>query len=106
MEQPWKGANATDKIRHIGRGAKLDLSYSIHFKERLSERDLTMADVLYLLKNGFVYDAAEPATQPGLFKYKMETRTPNSGNRIVRLVVIPDAKKGWIKIITIMWADE
>ncbi len=93
MEQPWKGANAADKIRHIGRGAKLDLSYSIHFKERLSERDLTMADVLYLLKNGFVYDAAEPATQPGLFKYKMnqnpQFREPDCSPRRY-----PGCKKG------------
>lgn len=65
-----------------------------------------MSDVLYLLKKGFVYDDPEPATQPGLYKYKMETRTPNSNNRVVRLIVIPDAATCWVKPVSVMWVDE
>jgi hypothetical protein len=71
----------------------------------MAERDLTMGDLLYVLKNGFVYEPPEQATQPGLWKYKIETRSPNS-NRVVRAVVIPDASKNWAKILTLMWADE
>ena len=71
----------------------------------MAERDLTMGDLLYVLKNGFVYEPPEQATQPGLWKYKIETRSPNS-NRVVRVVVIPDASKSWAKILTLMWADE
>ena len=104
--QPWNQANATDAIREMGRSTSLDLSYTGHFRERLAERDLLIADARYVLKNGFVFDEPEPSTQSGLFKYRIETRTPNSNNRNVRLVVIPDPQHCWIKIITVMWADE
>lgn len=72
----------------------------------MAARDLIVGDVLYILKNGFVYEDPEPATQPKLFKYKIETRTPNSNNRSVRIVIIPDCNTCWIKIVTVMWADE
>ncbi len=104
--QPWTSADATSSIRQMGQSSNLTLSYSIHFKERLSERDLLLGDVLHVLKHGFVYDEPKAATQPGLFRYRIETRTPNSGNRNVRLVVIPDPTRCWIKVVTVMWADE
>lgn len=105
-KQPWNPADATDEIRTLGRNAKLTLSWTDHIRARLVERDLIMGDVLYILKNGFVYDEPEEATQPGLYKYRMETRTPNSNNRSVRLVVIPDPTTCWAKLVTLMWADE
>ena len=70
------------------------------------ERDLKMGDLLYVLKNGFVYAPPETATQPGLWKYYIETGSPNSGNRVVRAVVIPDVSRNWAKVVTVMWADE
>lgn len=104
--QPWKSADATDSIRAMGASSNLDLSYTGHVKERLVERDLLIGDIRYVLKHGFVFDDPESATQPGLFRYRMETRTPNSNNRIVRVVVIPDPQRCWIKVVTVMWADE
>ena len=104
--QPWTSADATIAIREMGRSPKLDLSYTGHCKERLAERDLLIGDVRYVLRHGFVYDEPDAATQPGLYRYQIETRTPNSNNRSVRLVVIPDPAKCWIKVVTIMWADE
>jgi hypothetical protein len=65
-----------------------------------------MGDVLYVLKNGFVFVPAKEATQPSLWKYAIETRTPNSGNRVVRAIIIPDVARVWLKVVTIMWADE
>ena len=72
----------------------------------MAERELIMGDLLYVLKNGYVYAPPEQATQPDLWKYCIETGSPNSGNRVVRVVVIPDASRLWAKIITVMWADE
>ena len=72
----------------------------------MRDRDLLVGDVLYVLKNGFVFQEAVAATQPSLWKYRVETRTPNSGNRVVRVVAIPDDDKIWVKIITVMWVDE
>jgi hypothetical protein len=72
----------------------------------MEERDLVMGDVLYLLKNGFVYEEPEPSTNKRFYKYCMESKTPNSRNRAVRVVVIPDQYRCELKIVTVMWVDE
>jgi hypothetical protein len=71
----------------------------------MAARDLLMGDVLHVLKHGFVYDEAERATQIGLFKYKIESATPNCFGRTVRVVVIPSMSSE-VKIVTVMWKDE
>ncbi|MDB5600744.1 MAG: hypothetical protein JWN71_2788 [Xanthobacteraceae bacterium] len=106
IPQPWKPAVATDEIRRIARSDGMKLTRRDHACERMDERSLLMGDLLYALKNGFVYEDPEPSTQAGLFKYRIESQTPNSGNRSVRIVVIPDAIRSWLKVITVMWVDE
>jgi hypothetical protein len=104
--QPWKPADATDQLRLIGRNEWLTINRTNHFIQRLLERDLIIGDALHVLKNGFVYDEPEPSTKEGFYKYKMESTTPNSNNRVVRVVVIPDVKNKGVKFVTIMWVDE
>lgn len=70
------------------------------------ERGLILSDVLFVLKNGFIFDDPDASTLSGFFKYKMEGRSPNSGSRTLRIVVIPDPKSPQIKVITVMWRDE
>lgn len=72
----------------------------------MGERGITTLDVMYVLKNGFVYDPPEPATRAGYYKYKMVNPTPNSNRREVRLVVMPSLQSAQAKIATVMWADE
>ena len=91
-QEPWKPAEATERLRQIGKSKKLTPFYKLHAKERMRERDLLIGDVLHVLKYGFVHEDPEPATQVGFYKYKMECKTPNSGGRLVRIVVIPDEK--------------
>lgn len=105
-EEPWGPADATTAIRDAARHEKFRVTLTGHARQRMSERDLIMGDLLYVLKNGFVYAPPERATQPDLWKYCIETRSPNSGNRVVRLVVIRDVSRLWAKIVTVMWADE
>jgi len=97
--------DATDQIRNLGKNANLMVTYTKHGKEQMAVRDLLVSDVLYILKNGFVLEEAEESTQPGLYKYQLQSRSPNSGARTVRLVVIPDPDRIWIKIVTVMWVD-
>jgi hypothetical protein len=105
-QQPWTNADATEIIRALASSQKLRLTYTQHARERLDERDLIISDVLYVLKNGFVYDDPQPSTQGGLFKYRPQSRSPNSGGRTLKLVVVPDPIQVWIKVVTVMWADE
>lgn len=69
-------------------------------------RDITVLDVLYVLKNGFVYDTPESSTRPFLYKYAMVSPTPNSNRRELKVIVIPSEVKCEAKIVTVMWADE
>ncbi len=104
--QPWKPADATDEIRRLARSDALKLTYRAHACEQLDERGLLMGDVIYALKNGFVYAEAQSTTRTKHYKYLMESQTPNSGNRGIRVVVIPDPSLCWIKVLTVMWVDE
>jgi hypothetical protein len=104
--QPWSRAEATRVINEMAVSDRLKITYSYHAKERLLERDLTIGDIRYVLREGFVHKEPEKSTQNGLFKYHPESRSPNSGNRAVRVVVIPDPTTVWMKIVTVMWVDE
>jgi hypothetical protein len=105
-DSEWTSKASTDEIRAIAKSDRLQVSYKIHAMERIAERSLIMSDVLYVLKNGFVYDEPVPSTRAGYSKYNIESRSPNSGSRAVRVVVIPDKKSCLLKIITVMWIDE
>jgi hypothetical protein len=83
----------------------LELRWTRHAAKRMKERHLIVGDILHILKFGYVFEEGEPASSPGVFKYKMECRTPNSGARTVVIVVIPSAAS-WVKLVTVMWKDE
>jgi hypothetical protein len=104
--QPWKPGLATTNINSIVRNKQCDLALKLHAKDRLAERGLLMSDLLFVLKNGYVYEEPEESTLAGLYKYKIESQSPNSGARFLRAVVVPDGKSCQIKVITIMWRDE
>jgi Domain of unknown function (DUF4258) len=106
VPKPWPPGQATKSIREKARDEALVLLWTEHAKDQMADRDLIMGDVLHVLKNGFVYADAEPSTRPGLFKYAMESKTPNSGNRVVRVIAIPSPQACEVKVVTVMWADE
>lgn len=101
---PLPAARATEFIRNKV-SIHLEILWTHHAKQQMAERDLIMGDVTHVLKHGFVFEDGEPATQPGLFKYKMDCSTPNSNGRDVRVVVIP-YQSCMVKIVTVMWVDE
>lgn len=72
----------------------------------MAERSIIISDILYLVRNGFVYKDPIPAKTEGYYRYEIECRTPNSANRSIRLVVIPNYNTMGIKIVTVMWVDE
>jgi hypothetical protein len=104
--QPWKPAVATAEIRRIANSEHLTLSYRTECIEQLAHRGIIIGDVLHVLKSGFVYQLPEPTTREQCFKYLVESKTPNSGNRLIRVVAIPDADKCWLKVLSVMWVDE
>lgn len=103
---PWTPPIATREINAIAGNRMCSLAITQHAKERMDERSLIMSDVLYVLKNGFVYDDPEPSTLEDFNKYALEGKSPNSGSRYLRVIAIPDKKSCQIKVITIMWRDE
>ena len=105
-EGPWSKKAATENIRAMARSKRFGVHYKLHAMERLSERGLITSDILFVLKNGFVHADAVKSTREGYHKYAMESRSPNSGGREVRVIVIPDYKTCTVKIVTVMWVDE
>lgn len=103
--QPWSPAQATEQIWKIAKG-NLDLIMTKHASDQLAARRLITGDVMYVLKNGYVYENPEPSTREGLYKYRVESSTPNSNSRTLRLVVVPCATEMGLKIVTVMWRDE
>ncbi|WP_434729889.1 DUF4258 domain-containing protein [Rhizobium binae] len=106
VQEPWDPGIATEKIRGIAKSPKLAITYKLHAIDRMAERGLINSDVLYALTNGFVYQKAIPATRPDLYRYRIECKTPNSGNRVVGVVVIPAVNGSLLKIVSVMWIDE
>lgn len=103
---PWPPRKATETIRKRAADDAFHIRWTMHAGEQIKERGLIMGDVLHVLKHGFVYEEGEQSTRKGLFKYKMESTTPNSNNRRVRVVVIPSPRACEAKIVSVMWVDE
>lgn len=105
-KQPWTPAEATAAINEISANKSCDLAITRHARDRMNERGLIMSDLLFVLKNGFVYDNPQESTVEGFFKYVVESQSPNSGSRVLKVVAIPDSKSCRLKIVTFMWRDE
>lgn len=103
--EPWDPAEATRRIRAIAQHQSLNLTYTGHARAQMTDRELIVGDVLYVLKNGFVHESARQSTRAGYYKYQIRTSTPNSRSRDVKVVAIPDEKALWIKVVTVMWVD-
>jgi hypothetical protein len=103
--QPWVAADATDAIRRIAKSDAFTLIPTRHALEQMGERGLFTGDVLYVLKHGFVLDDPRESTKSGFYKYKVVSRSPNSGSRTVGVIAIPDAERCEVKIVTVMWID-
>jgi hypothetical protein len=103
--KPWTPAQATEKIQRNAREDGFDIYYTAHARSQMLDRGLLVGDVLHVLRRGCIYENGLPATSAGLYKFCMESRTPNSGNRTVRVVFIPSTSASSVKIVTVMWAD-
>ena len=105
-KQPWAPPDATILINELAKNRRCDLAFTKHARERMAERLRIMSDLLFVLKNGFVYDEAQESTVKGFYKYQVESQSPNSGSRVLKVVTIPDYKTCGLKIVTFMWRDE
>jgi hypothetical protein len=105
IPEPWNPSQATERIRHIARRERLDFAYREGCRDQMAERSLIMGDILYVLRNGFVYLDPEPATRD-YWKYWMQCGTPNSNSREVAVLVLPDWKRKNLKVQEVKWVDE
>ncbi len=102
---PWAPARATKEIWKLAK-RDFEFNWAEHAREQILDRDLIIGDIIHVLKHGYVYEEAEPSARKGFFKYKVESRSPNSGGRTLRVVVVPQCKPPLFKVITVMWVDE
>jgi len=76
MAKSLSPAKATKEINKLASDPLCNLSKSPHAEDRLEERTILTGDLLYLLKNGFIYELAEASTRKDFWKYKIEGVTP------------------------------
>ncbi len=72
------------------------------------ELRIQVKDILYALKNGECNSKIELSTRSNVYKGRICSFTPNSGNmRICLVIAVPfnEVSEG-VKIITIMWENE
>ena len=103
--EPLSAGRATEAIREIAQSDEFGIYLTRHARERMQQRGLILDDLLHVLKRGFVYKDGEPSARGGDFKYEMECRTPNSGAREVRVIVIPSTERKEATVVSVMWAD-
>ena len=101
---PLSPEEATARIREIA-ASDLDFYLTTHAKGRMLERGAFTPDILHVLRFGTVSRDGEVSSRPGVFKYRIESKTPNSEGRILAAIVIPDDGR-LIKIVTVLWANE
>lgn len=106
VPEPWPPAEATDRIRRMVAEEYFDISFKLHAEEQMEIRGITMPDIFFAMKHGFVYDNPEPAQQPGLYRYTLQGGVLSSVDRDIKVVLIPSMHKASAKIVTVMWADE
>jgi hypothetical protein len=106
VPEPWSPADATDRFRAMAVDPLFEISFKLHAEDQMAERGITMPDVIFAMKHGFVYENAVPAMQPGLYRYTIRGGTPSSEQRDIKVVMIPSMHKASAKIVTVMWADE
>ena len=106
LPKPWSPGEATRRFRKMAVSPDLDVHFKLHAQDQMGSRDITLADVLHAMRTGFVYEAAEPAKQPGLYRYTIQGASLNSEGRDIKVILIPSMHKASVKIITVMWADE
>jgi len=99
-------ADATTDIRALAATLHFNLYFTHHALTQMEERNLLTGDALNVLKKGFVLDDPEPSTQDGFWKYKMIGTSPNSHNREVAVIIIPDFDNHEAKVVTVFWVDE
>ena len=73
----------------------------------MEEINISSSDVMHILKYGRLDGTRKEATPPGYYKYKMCSKTPESGNREICVVVICglSLKKPSLKILSVSWRN-
>ena len=87
----------------------LDLVKTKHYSKQVKKRGIIQSDILYILKNPeyWEFEYLGEATRSS-HKYKLCSKTPNSGKRTICIIVIPgilNCREG-VKLVTVMWQDE
>lgn len=106
--EPWPSRLATENIRSIARDGASNLEYTTEVKDKIEHRGFQqiMGDLKYVLKNGFVHGTPKRYKASRKYVYSIESMTPNSGGRRIRLGVIPSVKANKMKVVWVEWVDD
>lgn len=98
-------AEATQKIRDIARHDDLSIALTAHARQRMTERNIPMRDVIRIAETGDVLSEPVPSSRPNILKYVMQGYSLDRGDRRIAIVFIPVGPTE-LKRITVFWEDE
>lgn len=93
--------NIKDKINKLSINSS-NVALSRHARERMSERNFTITDVLEIISEGIIIE--DPTQrESGDLSYKIESPNFRGGRSAAAIVVIKKDEK--IFVVTVMWID-
>lgn len=98
-EKPLDPIEATDRIRSAARSPHR-LTWVDQVTSKMGSLGLWMGDLLHVLRVGCVLQPGQPSTHPGLFKYVVEGKSPNSRDKTLKIVAMLSTGN-WVKICDI-----
>lgn len=101
---PWHPKEAQARIRAIANG-NFDYMWTDAVKKQLADCKLINGDVLHVCKKGEVNEPGQNSTQPRVCRYTMESPSPNSEGKVVRVNVAVthanEGKKDCLKVVEV-----
>lgn len=94
-------------IREMAEDPRTELIPSAHARARLSERNIDLAVIRFVLRHGVVRDDPERIDLSDLFRCNMACMSPDrSSSREIAVVCVPKPAERTIYVISPFWVDE
>jgi hypothetical protein len=105
-EAPMSPGVAEAWFRRLAERGALRLAFTLHARERLTERGVAIDGIHRLIRTGTV--PAKPKRVDGLgrSKYAIEGEVAEDDPRRLRIVVIAAPRSPDVRVVTAMWVEE
>lgn len=105
-EAPMAPQTAENWFRRLAERGALRLSFTLHARQRLTERGVAIEGVHRLIRTGTVPVKPRRVDGLGRSKYAIEGEAGEDDPRRLRIVVIAAPRSPDVRVVTAMWVEE